>query len=287
MEEATRLALFTARLANISRSLFAYLSGCSNFYLIVNKFSDRTKNELRQLYAQKPDKEMFLGEQVDNSHPRRAKRATVGKKNFGQCFADWMDESCQEIKTVLRKTKPPTDSRIVDWTSSPDNCLQAPRDQGDCGCCYAMATVKLYEWLHCRQQNNQQVKYSEQFIVDCGHLSGLNGCQSGNSRQTMKFIESFGLIPEEKYKPFSANVQSCPLEPNSAYRPETNMANSSIKPSNMQYKILREGTKEWETAVAEQPLVVFLQLDEEFLEYGGGIYESSNCNPDYGHMFSF
>lgn len=281
---------FTGRVANIAGSLFSYLSGCSNFYLTVNKFSDRTKNELRQLYAQKSDEKMLLRGPVEKLRSKlsrtklRSSRARTGRNKLGQCFVNWVDEGYRDFKAELRKTKQPTDIRIVDWSASPDKCLQAPRDQGKCGCCYAMASVKLYEWLYCRQQNNQQVKFSEQFLVDCGHLSGLNGCKSGNSKQAMNFIESIGLMPDAKYNPFSASVKTCPLELQSDDLTKTVTTNSLVKPSKMDYKLLRGGSKEWELALAEQPLVVFLRVDEEFLDYGSGIYENGNCDPDYGHF---
>lgn len=274
---------FTARVASIAGSLFAYYSGCSSFYLTVNKFSDRTTGELRQLFAQKPDEDMLLKEpQASHSvvDKPRSKRSPKEKS----CIATWLDDDCEKFIENLNKPKKPSNQLIVDWSSSPDKCLQAPGDQGECGCCYAMASVKLYEWLYCRQRNNQQVKFSEQYILDCGHLSGLKGCESGNSGQAMKFIGSYGLMPHSLYKPFSARVETCPLG-SSLNSPSTDsLSKSIIETAEMTHKILREGPAEWEAALAEQPLVVFFRAEEDFLDYGGGIYESTDCDPDYGHF---
>lgn len=274
---------FTGRVASIASSIFAYFSGCSSFYLTVNKFSDRTKGELRQLFAQRPDEGMLLKE-PEASHSEvdkpRSKRSTKGKS----CVASWLDDNCHEFIANLNKPKAPSNLAVVDWSSSSDKCLQAPRDQGECGCCYAMASVKLYEWLYCRQRNNQQVKFSEQFLLDCGHLSGLKGCESGNSGQALKFIESYGLMPDSLYKPFLARVETCPLGASPDELSTSSLSKSIIGIENMTHKLLREGPAEWEAALAEQPLVVYFRAEEDFLDYGGGLYESSDCDPDYGHF---
>lgn len=268
---------FTARVAKIGVSLYAYISGCSKYYLTVNKFSDRTINELHQFYAQKSDENILNAVPewsfLIKSHPRIRRSLEL---NYT------LDES----DSKLGESKQHEANRMtIDWSSSPNKCLQAPIDQGECGSCYAMATVKLYEWLYCSQQNNQQVKFSEQFIVDCGHLTGLKGCTSGSSAQVIKFIASYGLMPNSHYRPYSAREQPCPLEnPEGNLSTTTKTSESTIKPTKTDFKLLREGPKQWAAELAQQPLLVFLRVQDDFFDYGGGIYESTDCDPDSSHF---
>lgn len=250
------------------KSLLEYKFGCLSYFLTVNKFSDRTRGEYRRLYAQRVDKESL----IQNQKGLRYKRAP------GSVFETLLSRSD-------RHQEKPRISTTVDWTSSADKCLQEPRDQGECGCCYAMAFMKLYEWFYCRQHKGRQMKFSEQYLVDCGHLSGLQGCVSGSSIQVTKFIQSYGLMPDNLYNPFTGKVEVCAIETSASGVTTTSIDQKlAMKPSKLDSKLLRGGSIEWEAALVEQPLVVFLRAEEEFLDYGGGIYESTHCEPEYGHF---
>lgn len=55
------------------------------------------------------------------------------------------------------------------------------KDQGQCGSCYAFSTIGALESAYMKQRGNdsQQLRFSEQEIVDCSGDYGNAGCQGG------------------------------------------------------------------------------------------------------------
>lgn len=66
---------------------------------------------------------------------------------------------------------PGADSK--DWTST----MQPIRDQGNCGSCWAFATVATLESLY--QRNSHEFKMSPQYLVDCSRRAQNKGCNGG------------------------------------------------------------------------------------------------------------
>jgi cathepsin C len=87
------------------------------------------------------------------------------------------------------------------------NFVSAPREQGDCGSCYALATIEMME-ARLRILTNKAFDslLSPQYILSCSFYT--EGCDGGYPVLVMKFIEEFGLVPESCF-PYSESVQSC------------------------------------------------------------------------------
>ena len=78
-------------------------------------------------------------------------------------------------------------------------CLTEVRDQGGCGCCYAMASLSILEWVYC-MKTRRRTEFSEQYLLDCGGTFGLNGCNGGHFAGAINFaINNVGLELLEDY----------------------------------------------------------------------------------------
>lgn len=191
-----------------------------------------------------------------------------------------VDKFFEDLKSFFSPNKGQhvSESRAVDWTQS--SCLTEPEDQGNCGCCTAFSHLKLFEWFYCRK-TGQKVRFSKQFAVDCGHLSGMNGCISGSAISMLKFVEDYGLKLAEQH-PYVGFRQQCPLMADE--RATTSWAAQVIRPTGIKYSLVEK--EYWEEEVAQQPLIAFMQLSEKFFNYAGGVFRNSlkRYSNKYGHF---
>lgn len=316
------------------QSVLAYRVGQSSYYLTINKFADQSKHELKVKFAIKQDNIVSSSMvELNNKAKKRHKRAT--QMTHGACTsnepiaASNTKNSVENFFNSLAKTftsqKVSVSSKknllLVDWsgmkgelvddkssssrlsptvTEQQVGCyLTKPINQADCACCYAVASVKLFEWLYCfarasnKQQNNDELQVkerpmmmSEQFIIDCGLslVPGLEGCVSGSVGSTLDFIQSVGLIQSTDL-PYAGKVNECKfdLTTTTSSREEKNRGILLIKPEKMTTKILKKSA-DWEQAVLKQPLIVYLQLSDRFFDYGGGVYKETKCDAENGHV---
>nr|CDJ81168.1 Proteinase inhibitor I29 and Peptidase C1A domain containing protein [Haemonchus contortus] len=131
-------------------------------------------------------------------------------------FADWTEEemiqylsgNLQELQiegprfegsALLDGVKRPAE---MDWVKS--GKLTPVKDQGQCGSCWAFATVASIEAANAIK-TGQLTRLSEQEMVDCDTQN--NGCQGGYRPYAMSFVQQNGLMKEEKY-PYSGTDQN-------------------------------------------------------------------------------
>lgn len=301
------------------QSIFEFQAGRLSFYLTINKFSDHSQEELERKYTLKVSQKKSFGKANRLEAPARVKRGIASATGIAKFFGVGQRPARTELE--------------LDW--SRDECLAKPVDQGECSSCYAMASVKLFEWLYCASRRRKAkkfnflsprksqpltedepkawqappsprlnspafveavagaelIKFSEQFVVDCGKKlaadesdrASLKGCQSGTVNSALKLIETFGLVPEHQYAPYSASEGDCAV---AAAEHEAG-ANAErvevVRPGLMESTLLRR-SHEWFSALRRQPLIVYIQLPDNFFAYGGGIFRSNDCNPRKGHF---
>lgn len=161
------------------------------------------------------------------------------------------------------------DEVFVDHRES--GCLGKPKLQGICGSCYIFAAITLYEYHYC-MRTTEQISFSEQYIVDCGHFTGLKGCDGGKFTDIPKFVSQYGLELTEHYK-YRDNQDSCPY-------------NKDISPSSMGYmNLFDEGFRcmdqsNIEKYLENEPMIMNLRHTSELFEYGGGVHEARGCRFD-------
>eukprot|EP00397_Hematodinium_sp_SG-2012_P028232 GEMP01029715.1.p1 GENE.GEMP01029715.1~~GEMP01029715.1.p1 ORF type:complete len:348 (+),score=74.01 GEMP01029715.1:57-1100(+) len=119
----------------------------------------------------------------------------------------------QKQKNALRKKTLQLDTSTTpstyDWRDK--GGVNPVQDQGQCGSCWAFATVANIEGVYFNQ-HKKLVKLSEQELVSCDH-NGDQGCAGGLPSQAADWLinEKTGLVSEDDY-PYTADDSPCSLE---------------------------------------------------------------------------
>ncbi len=98
----------------------------------------------------------------------------------------------------------------VDWR----HALPPVKNQGQCGSCWAFATVGSLEGLHFIKTGELEV-FSEQSIVDCSHNQNY-GCNGGMPDRALQYTSEHGVPLSQDY-PYKGRNGTC-REFNSAYK---------------------------------------------------------------------
>jgi len=78
--------------------------------------------------------------------------------------------------------------------------VNAPRDQGMCGSCWAFSAVGNIEGQYAIK-HNQQIVFAPQQLVDCDHVDQDEGCNGGFMESAFKYLEGTkGLEAELDYR---------------------------------------------------------------------------------------
>ncbi|KAL4161436.1 hypothetical protein PRNP1_001990 [Phytophthora ramorum] len=98
------------------------------------------------------------------------------------------------------KTAGDSDSNSVDWSTSA--CVNPPGLQGQCGSCWAFATVAALEAAQCIANGDKKApSYSEQQLVSCDTKDF--GCNGGAPVYAMEYVRDNGVCTKSSY-PYSS-----------------------------------------------------------------------------------
>lgn len=160
------------------------------------------------------------------------------------------------------------DEEFVDWRDS--GCLTVPRNQTECGCCYAFATTALMELIHC-QQKGELIQFSEQYMVDCGqrHVPGMRGCNGADLTAIPVFLEEWGVQLSSNH-PFMAGETSCP------YEKEQSHSAGYMRPTLQRFDVIPDKAY-WPIVLEKGPMFAVVAVIADFEDYGGKIHQGHNC----------
>lgn len=98
----------------------------------------------------------------------------------------------------------------VDWRDQ--GAVNAIKDQGQCGSCYAFGAVAAMEaaW---KMAGHALMAFSEQNIVDCSTSLGNQGCNGGWHYWAMDYVIKNGIMSMADY-PYIAKQQTCKFDKN-------------------------------------------------------------------------
>lgn len=149
--------------------------------------------------------------------------------------------------------------------------------------CYSISVIGYMEWALCREHGNIITPLSPQYIVSCGrqyreetgNVARLNGCDNGSSKSAIDFISDYGLELEKNFEYRDDELQ-CPIATATSKKKK-----GYIRPNVSKAIRLNSRTKNLDLALKLGPLIVSMNIPNDFVHYGGGIIES--CDQGTGH----
>lgn len=160
----------------------------------------------------------------------------------------------------VRYPRPKDDGKTIDLRET--GCIGAVQDQGQCGSCYAFATVENADSVRCLKCNTSVQYTSPQNIVDCSGAQGNNGCDGGWMGSVVDYISAAPGVNLLSDYPYTAKEGTCQF--------------------NNQTAVYKKGTKHTEINADENemmrvldslktPLYVAVKVDQYFQMYQGGV----------------
>jgi cathepsin C len=183
------------------------------------------------------------------------------------------------VKTRLQR-KGMSRARNTYWGGAPDtfdwrnkdgkNWLEPVIQQGDCGSCYTISTVRMLSARNKIAQNNpDETPFSISFPLYCAEYN--QGCDGGYGFLLSKWSEDVGLVPESCAH-YSEHGQ-CKVSPSCV----SDMGSKRLRAANHHYVGGDYGGSDEESIKQELmngPLVVSFEPKEDFMYYKEGIYKS-------------
>ncbi|KAM7483400.1 hypothetical protein LguiB_007983 [Lonicera macranthoides] len=209
------------------------------YKLKLNKFADLTNQEFTSVYA---------GSKVN--HYRMLRGNSHGNGTF-------MYENVVAV--------PPS----IDWRKK--GAVNAVKDQGQCGSCWAFSTIVGVEGIN-QIRTNKLVSLSEQELVDCD-TSENEGCNGGLMPLAYEFIQKKGGITTECNYPYNAQDGSCDASKSNS--PSVSIDGHENVPENDEDALLK--------AAANQPISVAMDAGgSDFQFYSEGVY-NGDCGTELNH----
>ncbi|GLC58162.1 hypothetical protein PLESTB_001325500 [Pleodorina starrii] len=262
--DPARLALFTAGLQKVAMINSRNLS----YAAAVNKFMDATADEMRKvlglrLPANGGRRSLLLQSAADGDGG-----GSVPQTNNGSRRELTTSEGGRRIKLrSLQATDPGDASLSPDWST----ILPTIKDQGQCGSCWAFASVAVTEAAH-YQSTSEVVSLSEKELVDCNTDNW--GCSGGWPPAALDYIKSKGVASSGAY----------PYVVPSGVRDQC-LAGLAARSSFLQsYRALTSNDENGMLqALNVGPILVGITVDDNFMRYGGGVFTSTDCGGIVNH----
>jgi len=160
-----------------------------------------------------------------------------------------------ENEDVTKSSESPIAKNPINWTG----LWPSVRYQGECGSCWAFATVGAVEGVYAIANRQQRINafFSPQHLVDCDRNN--NGCNGGFPTQAMEFVRNYGTVPDSNY-------------PYVGYKGSCRNVSGGIKIRTYSYcQGYNCSIDSWYNNLAKGPVVVGVQADQKLQNYRGGV----------------
>jgi C1A family cysteine protease len=211
----------------------------------VTKFSDMSATEFAATYL--------------NRQPRSSLEIANTPMWDGECTA------CNRFPEHAE----PANVDTLDWVAK--GAVVSPKDQGQCGSCWAFGTIGDIEGTNFLA-GNPLTSLSEQQIVSCDTKYGDQGCNGGLPEQAFKYVIAAGGVVTEKAYPYASGSGRAPKCNTAA---EAGAKSASIS-SWVQVSKTASGESAIQTALVQSgPLVIGIYA-EPMQDYVKGI-DNPSC----------
>ncbi|KAJ3698943.1 hypothetical protein LUZ61_002648 [Rhynchospora tenuis] len=232
-ERELRLSVFRDNLQFIDQHNAEADAGMHTFRLGLNRFADLTNEEYRK---------RFLG-----TRPSQRLRKESGRYSLLE------DSSIPDS---------------IDWREK--GAVNAVKDQGSCGSCWAFSTIAAVEGIN-QIVTGELISLSEQELVDCDKSD--SGCNGGLMDYAFEFIIKNGGIDTESDYPYTAKDGKC----------NTAKENKKVVSIDSYEDVTPNSESALKKAVANQPVSVAIDAGgNAFQFYSSGIFDGS-CGTDLDH----
>jgi len=194
-------------------------------------------------------------------------------RRLGQVYGQKADPVTLAVEEKLPKH--------FDWRNvEGKNWLEPVMDQGECGSCYMVSTMRMLSCRHKIKSNNSKAEpFSISFPLHCSEYN--QGCKGGYGLLTAKWSRDVGLLPATcmRYDTKGSCKLECDLSKleGKRYRADNHRyvgswyGNSSI--SSIKAELFANG-----------PLVLGLEPAEDFMFYSEGVYRSATSVNKLHHV---
>lgn len=172
---------------------------------------------------------------------------------------------------MQRATEPAVQAIPEEWDwsrASGKNYLEDVLDQGNCGSCYAVSSMRMLTARHKIKQDDVEAEpWSINFPLQCSEFN--QGCDGGYGTLVAKFSSDVGLVPEKcmRYNTGGKCSLDCDL---------SKLGGRRFRADNHRYVGLWYGNSSVEAIQSELyrggPLVLGLEPADDFMYYEKGIY---------------
>jgi len=286
-EEKQRIQIFRDHLKSVLQS---NLQEGITFKLGMNHLSDLTKEEFLQFSTGlvPPTDSQVINDNENNQESvgrrlteldddqyefTRLKRSLHRRRHKNErFFADWFWFN----KNSSTTTGSTPNTNGFDWRTQ--KVVTSIKDQGQCGACYAFASVAVMESLYAIKIKSQNpTDFSPQQLVDCSGSSGNNGCNGGLFQPSVKyFTGQGGKIATLASYPYTAKQGTC----------RTSGINQ-VNLGTIQYTNINQGDEKGlaDALVKYGPMFIGLHVsDNAFMFYRSGVVKINNCLNGRGDM---
>jgi len=157
----------------------------------------------------------------------------------------------------------------VNWVKQ--GAVTAVKNQGQCGSCWSFSTTGSVEGINAIS-GNDLTAFSEQQLMDCSWLQGNKGCNGGLMDNAFRYLVSKGSESESDYPYTAQSSFVCKYD------------SSKVVFKIAGYKDVRSNSvDQLESAVAQQPVSIAVEADEQSWQFYNGGVVSSDCGQQLDH----